>query len=116
MAWGRLDRPTLARTCDFIEDSLTRRISLGALAAQCHLSAFHFASQFKVAMGISPGQYVLGRRIELAKRLLMSTDASVEVIAWSLGFQNMSHFRRQFRSIVGILPGELREIASRITR
>jgi AraC family transcriptional regulator len=62
---------------------------------------------------MSPGQYVLGRRLELAKRLVLTTDLSVWNIAWSAGFENISHFRRQFRSHIGFLPGELRRATGR---
>ncbi len=105
---GKLNLSALTSVCDYVEENLTQRLSLQCLAALCDLSPWHFAVQFKSATGVSPGRYVLGRRLEFAKRLVMTTQLPVWDVAWSAGFENISHFRRQFRSHVGLLPGELR--------
>ena len=91
-----------------IEAGLTRRLSLNDLARVAALSPFHFARCFKATTGLAPHQYVLARRIELAKRLIMTTSQSVVEVAWSVGFENISHFRRQFVAQVGVVPGVLR--------
>ena len=52
---------------------------------------------------------MLARRIELAKRLVVTTGEPVQDIAWTAGFENLSHFRRQFAAQIGVLPGALRE-------
>jgi AraC family transcriptional regulator len=105
---GKLDMSTLRAVFDCVEENLTSKLSLPFLAGLCDLSPWHFAVQFKAATGMSPGEYVLSRRLELAKRLVLTTDLSVWNIGWSVGFENISHFRRKFRSHVGFLPGELR--------
>jgi len=110
---GKLDLRRLRTACECIEANLTRKLSLPSLAELCELSPWHFAVQFKAATGLTPGQYVLGRRLELAKRLVLTTDQPVWNIAWSAGFENISHFRRQFRSHIGFLPGELRHATGR---
>ena len=78
------------------------------------LSPFHFARCFKATTGLAPHQYVLARRIELAKRLIMTTHQSVQEVAWSVGFENISHFRRQFAAQIGVVPGALRRATRRI--
>ncbi len=110
---GKLDIPRLKAVCDRVEENLTSKLSLPLLAGVCGLSPWHFAVQFKAATGLSPGQYVLERRLELAKRLVLTTDLPVWNIAWSVGFENISHFRRQFRTHLGFLPGELRSATSK---
>ena len=104
----RLSRRTLDRLAGFIEAGLTQRLSLNDLARVAALSPFHFARCFKATTGLAPHQYVLARRIELAKRLIMTTNQSVVEVAWSVGFENISHFRRQFAAQVGVVPGVLR--------
>lgn len=103
-----LDRLALTRVCEFIEAKLTAGLSLDEMAACAGLTPWHFSRQFKAATGMAPYQYALSRRMELAKRLLMTTDQSVQDIAWDIGFENHSHFRRQFRKHVGVLPGAMR--------
>ncbi len=104
----RLSRRTIDQLAGFIEAGLTRRLSLNDLAHVAALSPFHFARCFKATTGLAPHQYVLARRIELAKRLIMTTSQSVVEVAWSVGFENISHFRRPFAAQVGVVPGVLR--------
>jgi AraC family transcriptional regulator len=104
----QLSRRTLDRLAGFIEDGLTRRLRLADLARVAELSPFHFARCFKATTGLAPHQYVLARRIELAKRLIVTTRQPVVEVAWSVGFENISHFRRQFTAQVGVVPGILR--------
>lgn len=104
----RLDAARLARVAEYIESRLDGPLALEALAAQAHLSPWHFARGFKAATGLAPHQYVLARRIEWAKRQLIHGDAPVHQVAWTVGFENVGHFRRQFAAHVGVLPGALR--------
>jgi AraC family transcriptional regulator len=104
---GLLGR-TLHRVADHVEDHLAEPLTIGALADVAGLSTFHFSREFKTATGMSPWQYVATRRIERAKQLLLRTRQSVEEIAWSIGLENVSHFRSQFRRHVGVRPAELR--------
>jgi AraC family transcriptional regulator len=104
----RLSRRTIDDLTGFIEAGLTRQLRLTDLARVAALSPFHFARSFKATTGLAPHQYVLARRIELAKRLIMTTSRPVVEVAWSVGFENISHFRRQFAAQVGVLPGVLR--------
>lgn len=105
---SRLSAHTIGRLGDYIEDSLLRPISLDDLAQVAQLSPFHFARCFKASTGLAPHQYVLARRIELAKRQIMATSLPVHEVAWAAGFENISHFRRQFARQIGVLPGALR--------
>jgi AraC family transcriptional regulator len=109
---GRKMSETAIRTvCDFIEANLCRQITLEKLAALVHLSPFHFARCFKASMGLAPHQYVIARRIELAKRLLLTTTLNVAEIAWSIDYENINHFRRLFTLHHGVTPGEIRRAA-----
>jgi AraC family transcriptional regulator len=105
---SRLDARALGRVAEAIEAGLAGTVTLRDLAAVAGLSPFHFARSFKATTGLAPHQFVLARRIELAKRLTMTTSLPVQEIAWEAGFENLSHFRRQFAAQVGALPGELR--------
>ena len=74
---------TLARVAEAVEARLAETVTLADLAAVAGLSPFHFARSFKAATGLAPHQYVLARRIELAKRLAARPRAlPVQEIAW----------------------------------
>jgi AraC family transcriptional regulator len=87
-------------------------LTLGQLAAVAHLSAYHFARQFKVATGRPPHQYVISRRIERAQRLLQQDhDISLAEIATCAGFSDQSHFSHHFKRLIGVTPGRFRKPA-----
>jgi AraC-like DNA-binding protein len=64
--------------------------------------------KFKNVMGLSIGEYVLQKRIELATLRLQETYGSVASIAGQCGFGSMRNFLRQFKAVQGITPSELR--------
>ena len=106
---ARLGNNAVRIVFDFIETNLESIITLDQLASLVGLSPFHFARCFKNSTGLAPHQYVLARRIDLAKRRLVTSKAPVREIGWSVGFENISHFRRQFASQIGVVPGDLRK-------
>jgi AraC family transcriptional regulator len=108
---SKLSESAIRTVCDFIEAHLCMQITLGDLAALVHLSPFHFARCFKASMGLAPHQYVIARRMELAKRLLLTTTCTVAEIGWSIGYENISHFRRVFALHSGVTPGVIRQAA-----
>jgi AraC-like DNA-binding protein len=64
--------------------------------------------RFKRVMGLSIGDYILQKRIELATLRLQETYGSVVAIAAQCGFGSVRHFLRQFKAVQGITPSELR--------
>jgi AraC family transcriptional regulator len=91
----------------FIEANLGKRITLAEMARAASLSPIHFARQFKKATGLSPHQYLLGARVETAKRLLR-TDLSIAEVAFRCGFSHQEHLTRVFGRLVGVTPAAYR--------
>ena len=94
---GGLASWRLRRVVDYVAASLADPISLTDLAAVAGLSRMHFAAQFRRSTGFRPHEYVLDRRIEYARRLLVSSDLSLIEIALSAGFADQAHFSRVFK-------------------
>lgn len=107
---GRLDRRTVDRVASFVDAELSGELTLDRLAAVATLSPFHFARAFKATTGLAPHQFVMSRRIERARTLLITSRDSVVDISHAVGLSNVSHFRRVFRGHTGVLPGEVRKI------
>jgi AraC family transcriptional regulator len=93
----------------FVESHLGEELQLEAIAAAAGMSAFRFARAFKKATGHSPRQYVIGRRIELARELLRGSDDDLTDIAHRVGFATQSHFTSVFRQRCGITPKRFRD-------
>ena len=78
------------------------------MAGVANLSRYHFSRQFKCATGLSPHQYVIGRRVERARELLQKTDLAVGDVASAVGFSHQSHLARYVRRRFGVAPSALR--------
>jgi len=81
--------------------------TLEELAALCNVSVRQLTRGFKVSRGCSIGDYVEQRRMEMAKRLLMSGE-SVKGIAFAMGYASPSSFAFAFRRAIGISPSQFR--------
>jgi AraC family transcriptional regulator len=106
---GGLSPYKLRRTTAYIKDHLEQELSLATLAAVGKVSPAHFARLFKHATGLAPHQYVIARRMEQAKRLLIETDLSLSEIGLQVGCANQSHFTALFRSHASLTPKAYRD-------
>lgn len=98
----------ISRVMDHIEDHLDADLSGEALAAVVGVSPYHFARLFRQETSMSLHQYVTGRKIARATRLLKETDETISQIAYTCGFGSQSHMTQVFSRVVGISPGKLR--------
>lgn len=105
---GGLSKRTLARLREFIDARLDQPISVGELAALANLSPIHFSRKFKRSTGESPHQFIIGVRVEAAKRLL-ATDLSIAEIAFRCGFSHQEHLTRLFGARIGTTPAVYRK-------
>lgn len=101
-----LSRPQLARVNEFIEGHLDAPLSLAELAEIAGLSPSHFKLLFRRSVGEPVHRYVVGRRIERA-RLLLLEGAPIAEVARRVGFADQSHLARWMRRLVGVSPSEL---------
>ena len=112
-ARSTFDRDRLAlwqiREVDSIVSSkIDDKLSVERLARACSLSISHFSYLFKNSTGYTPHQWLLGRRIDLAKTLLTETDEPLASIASAAGFSDQSHFTRVFSRRVKASPSAWR--------
>ena len=100
----------MRRVLELIHDNLTKDITVAHMAKVAGMSEFHFARQFRLAMGQTPHQFLLNTRTEYAKELLTSTHRNILEIALDCGFKDASHFSRVFRTLVGVTPSQYRRM------
>lgn len=93
--------------CDHIDANLAERLSVGDLADVMGMSASHFKSLFRAAVGVSVHRYVVRRRIARAVALIKSGGRALATIAAETGFSHQSHLARAMRSVIGQTPREL---------
>ena len=102
----------LRRAINFIDDNLSEPLTLRDIAEHAGLSRMHFAAQFKQATGLSPHAFLLHRRLETAKKMLLDGRFRIVDIALSVGFYSQAHFTTVFRRVLGTTPARWREHAS----
>ncbi|MEO5887809.1 MAG: AraC family transcriptional regulator [Anaerolineales bacterium] len=104
---GRLRPRVLRSVLGFIDEYLEENLSLEKIATVANLSTFHFSRLFKQSMNIPVHQYVLQKRLDYGKRLLIRGGFTIAEVAIKAGFADASHFYRHFKRRFGIVPGIL---------
>ena len=99
---------TLRKVTDHVAKHFDRNLTLADLAEVAGMSTYHFAHLFKEATGQAPYQYVIGQRIEEAKRLLRHTDWPIMQVCLAVGYESQGHFTTLFKRVVGVTPGQYR--------
>jgi AraC family transcriptional regulator len=103
-----LDLKRLARVTEFINEYVDRDFTVADLASVACMSPAHFSRSFKAATGTAPHEYVSRQRLDLAKRLLVTSDRLLVDIAYAAGFSSQANFNRAFRKAVGTTPSLFR--------
>jgi AraC family transcriptional regulator len=110
---GGLSHRSLTLVLEYIEDTLGQRIELRELSALAGISARHFERAFRQSTGYPPHAYVLERRLDVARHLLIDQpELAIDQIALQLGFSSGSHFSSAFRRRAGCSPTEFRKTRS----
>jgi AraC family transcriptional regulator len=99
-----LSKPQLRRVTGYIEDHLDVTLSLAQLAAVAGVSASHLKTLFKRSTGLPVHEYVVQRRVERAKTLLLRGELPASQVALEAGFAHQSHMARCMRRVLGITP------------
>lgn len=89
--------PYLKSVLKEMENRFQEPLSLDMLSQLTAVSKFHLAREFKRYMGITPNEYLILTRLNHAKELLKYSDRTVEEIAYSCGFNHVSHFISLFK-------------------
>ena len=98
-----------AESINVILQRYNEKLTIEELSAIAGLSRTAYIEKFKQITGMSPRQFILRQRINVAKRLLTTTEKTVAKIADEVGFFDTSHFVKTFAAICGVTPLKYRE-------
>ena len=97
------------RVLDHVATHFGATITLEALADKAGLSPSHFSRLFKETIGRSPMQFVMGYRIDQAKKMLAAVERPLIDVALSCGFADQAHFSRVFKQVESLTPKAYRK-------
>ena len=98
----------LHQAISYIDEYFMTSININEIATECHYSNDHFRILFKNITGKLPKDYIVAKRIKLAKQQLRETDYSLQTIASNCGFEYYTHFTMTFKKKTGFTPGDYR--------
>jgi AraC-like DNA-binding protein len=101
----------LAPVLDHIERRLASPLTRTGLARVAGLSPSRFNALFRAAIGMSPVDYLLRRRVQRAQQLLIASDLDVAEVAGRVGFADPFYFSRLFKRRCGATPSDYRRAA-----
>ncbi len=90
-----------------VETNLTNAISIDELAFLCNISPSTFKRRFAKIYGTSPNKWIVQKRMEMAKDLLLYYKEKPSEIYHKVGYENHSSFSQSFKQAFGITPKEL---------
>jgi AraC family transcriptional regulator len=111
------DERRITRALRWIEANAHEPLELAELAREAAMSRYHFLRTFRRQVGMTPHQFVLRTRLARAAVRLRQTREPIAVIAFEVGFNDLSTFNRRFRRVTGMHPGAYRALrGSAVTR
>lgn len=104
------DITMLSTAALYIENHLRSRIAVEDVAAHVNMGYEKFRKAFTSHYHMSPGNYIIRRRIHLAQTLLSRDELSIKEIATTLGYPDNFAFSKQFKKITGRTPSDFRKM------
>ena len=91
----------------FIDEEYLTIGEVSKVASYCAMSEFHFYRSFKQAFGTSPYQYLLSKRLDHAKQLLLEGNISITAIAAQCNFPDIFTFSKAFKRQFSVPPSKM---------
>ena len=104
-----LENSNIEQVIEYINNNFTQNFSLDFLADKFGSSPNHFIKKFKEKTGHTPIKYLAIKRIEKAKKLLDTTNLSINEVMEKVGYDDASYFSKLFKKIVGYSPKNYKE-------
>jgi len=104
------EREIIRKACAILAEPSSYRVSIKEMAKDLGIGYEKFRKLFKEQTGLPPGNYVMQKRMDVARTRLLDKNKSVKEIAIELGFSDSYAFSKQFKSVTGISPVNYRRV------
>jgi AraC-like DNA-binding protein len=100
-----------SKLVQYVNNNLTNvEMCLSSAAEEFNTSIYVVSRLFKEATGAGFKEYVINKRLELSREMLLTSDESVTNIAKTCGFENLTYFSTAFRKCYGQAPSKFRNL------
>ncbi|HEX7847108.1 MAG TPA: AraC family transcriptional regulator [Chitinophagaceae bacterium] len=96
---------------DIMETNFAYNLGIEAYARMTNRSVSSFKRDFQAIYKTTPGRWLMDKKLEHAKKLLIQTTDPIASVAFDSGFENTAHFSRLFKQKTGVTPMEFRKKA-----
>ena len=94
----------IAKAVELINDNFDQQLRVESIASELGMSVSGFHSHFKEVTAMSPLQYQKRLRLQEARRLLLGGELNATDVAFRVGYNDSSHFSREYKSLFGLPP------------
>ena len=98
----------------YMEEHLLEEINYEDVAEHVHISCYEFHRAFSFLSGMTANAYIRSRRLSLAGREIVETDAKITEIALKYGYETPESFTKAFTRFHGVAPRAAREEAAKL--
>jgi AraC-like DNA-binding protein len=96
--------PHITKAIQHIRQNFDQPLSIEELARELGISVSGLHHHFKAVTAMSPLQFQKQLRLQEARRLMMGEDADATTAAYRVGYNDVSHFNREYKSVFGVPP------------
>jgi YesN/AraC family two-component response regulator len=100
----------IKQVLDYIEKNIREKLDLETLAKITGWDTEYFGKVFKESVGMTPYQYILKCKIELAKKLISQSGEFSQSICYEIGFSTYSNFYSAFKKHTRLSPQEYKKL------
>lgn len=93
----------------YLQNNFHHSLNISEMAERFHLNSEHFSRYFKKHMGIGPKEYLVGIRMDYAKKLVRESQMKILDICMACGYNSMATFLRDFKNKYNCAPRQMRE-------
>jgi AraC-like DNA-binding protein len=96
--------PHIARAVERLRQDFDQPLRIEQMARELGMSVSGFHHHFKAVTAMSPLQFQKRLRLQEARRLMLGEDLDAASAAYRVGYQDASHFNREYKSLFGVSP------------
>lgn len=93
----------------YIDENYARSITVSEISRCFNVSPSYLSQCFKQEVGVSIKHYLIMRRMQQAKHLLLTTDKPIGAVALAVGYDDYRQFSKMFKSLTGVTPVQCRK-------